>query len=86
MSDPQCTFDHMSYPFFLRTPHTPFMKTRKTQKAAAVKSKTNHLNVNLDYVDEIADESIASLMAMRALIHQQADEIARLRAELEVRQ
>ena len=56
-------------------------KKPTTKKAAAVKPKT--LNVNLAYVDEIADESIATFMALRALIHRQADEIANLRAQLE---
>ena len=60
------------------------MKTAKrTKKAAVVKPKT--LNTNLRYVDEIADESIATFMALRALIHRQADEIASLRAQLEGR-
>lgn len=59
----------------------PAKSTKK--KAAAVQPKTKPLNVNLAYVDEIADESIATMMALRALIHRQADEIANLRAQLE---
>jgi hypothetical protein len=48
------------------------MKTAKTtKKAAAVKPKTN-LNVNVDYVNEICDEAIATLMALRSLVAQLA--------------
>ncbi len=51
------------------------MKTAKTtKKAAAVKPKTN-LNVNIDYVNEICDEAIATIMAMRALIGQLAAQV-----------
>jgi len=61
------------------------MKTRKntTKKAAAVKPKP--LNVNLDYVDQITDEATTTTMALRALIHTMANEIADLRAQLEGR-
>lgn len=43
-------------------------KPATKKKAAAVQPKT--LNVNLAYVSEIIDESIATMMAMRALIHE----------------
>jgi hypothetical protein len=47
------------------------MKTAKTtKKAAAVKPKTRNYNVNLEYVNQIADESIATIMALRSLINQ----------------
>ena len=52
------------------------MKTRKsTKKAAAVKPKTSNLNVNVEYVEEIADEAIATIMALRALVRQLATEL-----------
>lgn len=51
------------------------MKTKKTtSKAPAVKAKTNYLNVNVAYVQEIADEAIATIMALRALVEQLAAE------------
>jgi hypothetical protein len=48
------------------------MKTAKktTKKAAAVKPKARNYNVNLEYVNQIADESIATIMALRGLINQ----------------
>ena len=61
MSDPYCKF--VQY----------HMKTKKTTKAAAVKPKTKHLNVNIEYVEQIADESIATIMALRALVRQLAE-------------
>lgn len=57
----------------------PAKKT--TKKAAAVKPKTRTLNVNVEYVNEICDEAIATLMALRALVAglaaQQEDKDAR---------
>jgi hypothetical protein len=49
-----------------------FMKTAKKPKAkaTAVKPKARHYNVNIEYVNEIADESIATIMALRSLIGQ----------------
>jgi hypothetical protein len=49
-------------------------KPKTTKKAAAVKPKTNYLNVNVAYVQEIADEAIATIMALRALVEQLAAE------------
>jgi hypothetical protein len=48
------------------------MKTTKKPKAkaAAVKPKARNYNVNLEYVNKIADESIATIMALRGLINQ----------------
>jgi hypothetical protein len=48
------------------------MKTAKktTKKAAAVKPKARNYNVNTEYVNQIADESIATIMALRGLINQ----------------
>jgi hypothetical protein len=54
------------------------MKTAKktTKKAAAVKPKTQYLNnVNVDYVQKICDESIATIMALNALVRQLADRL-----------
>lgn len=55
------------------------MKTKKTTKKASAKApKTSTLNVNIDYVQEISDEAIATIMALRALV-------AQLTAQLEER-
>jgi hypothetical protein len=47
------------------------MKTTKKPKAkaTAVKPPRNY-NVNTEYVNQIADESIATIMALRGLINQ----------------
>ncbi len=54
-----------------------FMKPAKgtKKKAAAVKPKTSNLNVNVEYLEQIADESIATIMALRALVRQLAIEL-----------
>jgi hypothetical protein len=44
----------------------------KTKKAAAVKPKTSNLNVNVEYLEQIADEAIATVMVLRALVAQLA--------------
>jgi hypothetical protein len=50
------------------------MKTAKstTKKAAVVKPKTT-IKPNLEYVQKICDESIATIMALNALVRQLAD-------------
>jgi hypothetical protein len=55
----------------------PAKGTKK--KAAAVKPKTSNLNVNVDYLEQIADESIATIMALRALVRQLATELEEAR-------
>jgi hypothetical protein len=57
------------------------MKTAKgtKKKAAAVKPKTSNLNVNVEYLEQIADESIATIMALRALVRQLATELEEAR-------
>jgi hypothetical protein len=53
------------------------MKPAKgTQKKASVRKapKTNYLNVNVEYVTQIADEAVATIMALRALVEQLAAE------------
>ena len=48
---------------------------KSTKKASARKApKTNYLSVNVEYVQQIADEAIATLMALRALVEQLAAE------------
>ena len=47
----------------------PAKSTKK--KAAAVKPKTD-LQVNIEYVEQIADEAIATVMVLRALVRQLA--------------
>jgi len=49
-------------------------KPKTTKKAPAVKAKTQYLNVNVAYVQEIADEAVATIMALRALVEQLAAE------------
>ena len=56
---------------------------RKTKKVAKASAAAKQLNVNLDYVDQITDEATTTTMALRALIHTMANEIADLRAQLE---
>ena len=58
-----------------------FMKPAKktTKKAPAVKAKTRTLNVNMDAVFEMADESIATIMALRALVVTLANELEEAR-------
>jgi len=55
------------------------MKTRKknTKKVAKApaKAKNRHFNVNVEYVEQIADESIATIMALRSLVRQLADQL-----------
>jgi len=55
------------------------MKTRKktTKKVAKApaEAKTANLNVNVDYVEQIADESIATIMALRGLVRMLATEL-----------
>jgi hypothetical protein len=49
------------------------MKTAKsTKKASASKAPKANLNINVEYVEQIADESIATIMALRALVRQLA--------------
>jgi hypothetical protein len=56
----------------------PAKGTKK--KASARKApKTNYLNVNVAYVQEIADESIATIMALRSLVRLLADELKEAR-------
>jgi hypothetical protein len=52
------------------------MKTAKKPKAkpAAVKPKATTRTINLAYVEKIADEAIATVLALRALVVQLADE------------
>ena len=41
---------------------------RKPKKVAKAPAAAKELNVNLDYVMEIADESIATIMALQGLV------------------
>ena len=70
------------------------MKTAKRtkKKVAKAPAPAKEFNVNVDYVEQIADESVATTMAMRGLIRMQSIEItelralvAKLRAKLEAR-
>ena len=67
----------MSHPLIHNSPIS-MKKPKTTKKAAAVKPKTIH-NVNIEYVEAIADESIATIMALRALVRQLATELKEAR-------
>ena len=56
----------------------PAKSTKK--KASAPKApKTTVYNVNVEYVEAIADESIATIMALRALVRKLATELQEVR-------
>jgi hypothetical protein len=55
----------------------PAKSTKK--KASARKAPKTTLNINVEYVEAIADESIATIMALRALVRQLADELKEAR-------
>jgi hypothetical protein len=56
------------------------MKTAKgTKKASAPKAPKTTLNINVDYVEQIADEAISTIMALRALVRQLATELEEAR-------
>ncbi len=57
------------------------MKTAKgsNKKASARKAPKTTLNINVEYVEAIADESIATIMALRALVRQLATELEEAR-------
>jgi hypothetical protein len=52
---------------------------KSTKKASAPKAPKTVYNVNVEYVEEIADESIATIMALRALVRQLATELQEAR-------
>ena len=55
----------------------PAKSTKK--KASARKAPKTTLNVNVEYVEQIADESIATIMALRALVRQLANKLEEAR-------
>ncbi len=55
----------------------PAKSTKK--KASARKAPKTTLNVNVEYLEQIADESIATIMALRALVRQLANELEEAR-------
>jgi hypothetical protein len=52
-------------------------KKTTTRKPAAVKPEP--LNINVEYVEAIADESIATIMALRSLVRLLAEELKEIR-------
>jgi hypothetical protein len=52
---------------------------KSTKKSSAPKAPKTTLNINVEYVEQIADESIATLMALRALVRQLATELEEAR-------
>lgn len=55
------------------------MKTAKGTKKASAKAPKTDLQVNIEYVEQIADEAIATVMALRALVRQLAIELEEAR-------
>jgi hypothetical protein len=55
----------------------PAKSTKK--KASARKAPKTTLNINVEYVEQIADESIATIMALRAVVRQLATELEEAR-------
>jgi hypothetical protein len=55
----------------------PAKSTKK--KASAPKAPKTIHNVNVEYVEEIADESIATIMALRSLVRLLAEELKEIR-------
>jgi hypothetical protein len=53
---------------------------KSTKKASAPKAPKTVYNINVEYVEQIADESIATIMALRGLVRMQNIEIGELRA------
>ena len=54
------------------------MKTRKNTKKVAkapAQAKNNDYTVNIEYVEKIADEACATIMALRALVRTLVDEL-----------
>jgi len=51
------------------------MKTTKKPKPKAPAVKARNYNINVDYVQEICDQSIATIMALNALVRQLADRL-----------
>ncbi len=48
--------------------------TKKVTKAPAA-AKNSKINVNVEYVEQIADESIATIMALRSLVRMLVTEL-----------
>jgi hypothetical protein len=59
MSDPICDIQLI----FMRT-----QSTKKKVAKAPAKAKNSEINVNVEYVERIADEAISTIMALRGLV------------------
>jgi len=56
------------------------MKPAKgTKKKASARKAPKTTNINVEYVEQIADESIATIMALRSLVRLLADELKEAR-------
>lgn len=56
------------------------MKPKATpKKAAARQPKTRNINVNLDYVEEVAADAISTIVALAALVKQLAAQLEEAR-------
>jgi hypothetical protein len=57
----------------------PAKSTKKKASARKAPKTTRNRNINVEYVEQIADESIATIMALRALVRQLANELEEAR-------
>ena len=48
---------------------------KSTKKASVRKAPKTNIRVNVEYVEQIADEAIATIMALRALVRQLATKL-----------
>ncbi len=55
------------------------MKPAKSTKKASTRKAPKTTNINVEYVEQIADESIATIMALRSLVRLLADELKEAR-------
>ena len=56
------------------------MKPKATpKKAAARQLKTRNINVNLDYVEEVAADAISTIVALAALVKQLSAQLEEVR-------
>jgi hypothetical protein len=51
------------------------MKKKTTNKVAKAPAAAKEFNINVEYVEAIADESIATIMALRDLVRLLADRL-----------
>jgi hypothetical protein len=55
------------------------MKKKTTKKVAKAPAPAKELNVNVEYLEQIADEAISTVMVLRALVAQLAIQLEEAR-------